>query len=372
VSTAFRTSAATAALVFAAALVLGLASAGCGAGATATSKPKKPPRPVDHTLLALAPAGAQMVLWIDVEQLRASPLWEAIRLGLDDDEYREIEAATGIDLINKIDEILISAAQRPDGEDEFVAAVKGRIDARTAMQTVIRSKKGAAEARGETEVIETERFFVFAATKRTAIVCSKNAVDRAVGLANRRGRSLLDDTGFADLPIEGDAAALLRFRRGPEPPDLSRFGARSPIEDIDKITELDASLVIGDGIDVAWSYNMADKLTAASNARELRRLCKNMSRNAFAMLIGFDWIFDRIKVKAEGTWVNVRIVLDSIDLEQIRRLAARLRKIRDLTEPGEGDLDRRPKMLIPRTDRPLMIPPAKPRPGIEGSGEPKE
>jgi hypothetical protein len=335
-----------------AAAAIACAAPGCGAGRSAVEPPPPPPPPVDDNLLALAPAGAQLVVWIDVARLRSSPIWDVVEMLVDAEEYASIKRDTGIDLLASVDEVLVSAAQKADGQDQFVAVVKGRFDAPAAMRSMVAADRGRALLRRGHEGVDLERFQLLEITRRTAVACSTNNLDPVAALAEREGRSLLDDPRFDDLPIRGQPVALMRFRRGPQAPDLSRFRVEPPIEDVDKITELDATMTVDRGVEVVWSFTVEDKLIAAANARELRKLCNRMSRNALVMLLGFDWLFDRVVVESEGTRVDVRIDLDEVDVEQIRRLAERLRKIRELGQSGEGEIDRRPRLQIPGLGRP--------------------
>jgi hypothetical protein len=341
----------------AASIAIALLGWGCGSAPTPVRPPPPPPPPVDDNLLALAPAGAQLVVWIDVARLRASPMWDVAEMLIDAEEYREIERITGVDLLESVDEVLVSAAQKADGQDMFVTVVKGRFDAPAAIRSMVAAERGRAILRRGHEGVEVEKFQMLEITARTAIACSKNTIDDVAALAEREGRSLLDDPRFDDLPLHGKPVALMRFRRGPQAPDLSRFRVEPPIEDVDKITALDATMSLDQGADVFWSFSVEDKLIAASTARELRRLCNRMSHHPLVMLIGFAWLFDRVEVDSQGTRVDVRIDLDEVDVEQIRRLAERLRKIRELGQTGEGEIERRPKLHIPGLYRSLPVPP---------------
>ena len=60
-----------------------------------------------------------------------------------------------------------------------------------------------------------------------------------------------------------------------------------------------------------------------------------------------DWIFDRIDLSAEENTVRIKVALGPSDLEQIKRLAERLKKLRDLTEAGEDQGDNPLRMLPP-------------------------
>jgi hypothetical protein len=294
---------------------------------------------VDESLLDLVPAGAQLVLWIDVKRLRASPAWEVAQLALDDREYEEIKRTTGVDPLEAVDEVLIAVNQKASGEDVFVTALKGRLAAPSALAKMASSGRGQLEEREGLTAVAGEKLFLLAVTDRTVVVATPNSIDDAVDLANRRGRPLSSDPAFGDLPLDSDAAALLRFRRGASALDLSRYNRRAPIHNVEKITELDARLAVGAGLEVNLSFDVEDKLVARSTAREIRRLVSRLSHNPFVMLIGLDWIFDRIEVESEGLRVGVKAILDDRDVEQLRRLAERLRKIREIAEPGEGKIE---------------------------------
>jgi len=331
-----------------------LAAAGCGA-AQPEAPPPPPPPPVDESLLDLVPAGAQLVLWIDLKQLRGSPAWEVARFAIDDREYDEIRRATGLDPLEVVDEVLISAAQRPTGEDVFVAAVKGRLDSPSTLRKLADAGKGQLEDREGVPVLTGEKIVMLGVTERTVVICTSNVLENALMLATRRGKPLTDDPQFGDLPVKRDTAALMRFRRGAVTPDLGRLGARVPIDNVDKITELDGSLTVGTGLDVAWSFTVEDKLVAKATVRDIRRLTSRMSRNPFVLLIGIDWIFDRIRVSSEGNRIDVQIALDQNDVAQLQRLAERLSRIRQIAEPDEGELELAPREVLP-TDRPQAEP----------------
>lgn len=318
--------------------VFALLATACGTAAPPPPKPPPPP-PVDENLLDLVPAGAQLVLWVDVKKLRESPAWEIASLALDDQEYYEIKRTTGIDPLEAVDEALIAVSQKANGEDVFVAALKGRLNGPAALRKMAGAGRGSEVERDGLTTVIGEKLVMLAVTERTVVVCTPNAIDDAVGLANRRGRTLTSDPKFGDLAASREAAALLRFRRGASAPDLSRFTRRAPIRNVNKITELDATLTVRAGIEVDLSFAAEDKLAAVATARDIRRLVRRTSRNPFVLLVGLDWIFDRIDVKAEGNQVDIKVVLDGNDVEQLRRLAEKLRRIREIAEPDEGELD---------------------------------
>lgn len=114
-------------------------------------------------------------------------------------------------------------------------------------------------------------------------------------------------------------------------PDFSGFDARRmPLDGIDNVVALDARVAVADGLSGSLVLTCATRLEASSLARDLRTTRRDFSRNPITLLLGIDWLLERIEIGVEGSAVEIAVSLDDNDLQQIRRLMERLEKIRAL------------------------------------------
>jgi hypothetical protein len=230
--------------------------------------------------------------------------------------------------------VLTAAADRQGKEGHFAAAIKGRFDARAAVDGIVAGDLGTAvEIRGR-PAASAEDLLVVALTERTLLLGSPAAVEEALAAAFDGGRSLADDPEFAAVSGAKDAVAM-RFRQGKAAPDFSKFGARRmPLDGLDQILALDARISVSEGLDAAVSFSCATRLEASALAKDLRSARRDLARNAVALLLGVDWLFEKIVVATdigeEGSAVEVSLTLDDNDILQVQRLVERLRKIREL------------------------------------------
>jgi hypothetical protein len=322
-----------------AAALLCLLIAGCGGAAGGGTRLAAPAPPIDENLWTVLPGGSQLALHLDLDHLRGSPIWELTGLLDGLDELARLRAATGIDPLAVVDEALVVAADRPGQDGHFAVAIKGRFDARAVVAELVRTGNGGAiEVRGR-PAAAAEDLLVIALTDRTLLAGTPAAVEESLAAAFDGGRSLADDPEFAPIAESRDAVAL-RFRQGKAAPDFSKFGTRRmPLDGLGQVVGLDARLSAGSGLAGQVAFTCHTRLEASALAKDLRTTKRDLSRNPIALLLGVDWLFEKIVITAEGSAVEVRLVLDDNDILQIRRLVERLEKIRSL---AEGASPRRP------------------------------
>jgi hypothetical protein len=303
---------------------LALALLGCGAGqGRADAAAAALPPPVDDDLLALAPASPDLVLWADMAALRRSSLWDSLKILTEDTEGDRAQRFAGIDPWQETDQILVTATHGRSGELDFLMLIRGRFDAPRLLDSYVKANAGARiEIKGHAGV-RTPGYCAVAVTGRTFAIGPEPLVTEVLALAGGTGSSLRGSTAFKDLALDTGAIGRLRFRRG--------------IAALERIAGVDASLSADSAVSLSIDVTTENKLDASGLVREIERLKRRLKRNALVVFVGVDWLLDRFSATAEGSTVHVAFELDANDLAEIKRLAERIRKVREIA--GEDAMD---------------------------------
>ncbi|MDD5306596.1 MAG: hypothetical protein PHU25_04675 [Deltaproteobacteria bacterium] len=330
----------TACVAFSIAGLLAPALFGCGAGQGRTDAVAAP-APIDDDLLALAPASPDLVLWADMAALRRSALWDSLKVLTEDTGGERAHRFAGVDPWQETDQILITATHDRKDELSFLMLIRGRFDAPRLLDSYVRANTGARiELKGRAGV-RTPEYTAVAVTGRTFAIGPEPLVSEVLSLAGGTGSSLRGSAAFKDLALDGGVIGRLRFRRGLAAPDLSRYRGQTGGIALERISGVDASLRADSTVHLSIDVTTENKLDASGLVREIDRLKRKLKRNALVVFIGVDWLVDRFSAVAEGGAVHVTFTLDASDLAEVRRLAERIRKVREIAgeDNADGGLD---------------------------------
>ena len=330
-----------------------LVAAGCGA--TAPEPAPAPPPPIDEDLLALSPDDVDAVLWVNMAQLRSSALFEAFHTLLGDEDIPFMQGGSEADTIDRADEILFAfASGKQTGVDQFLILLKGRFAGLEILENFVKDSKQAdqavSEEIGSFKAIRTPKYIIISLTDRTIAICTEPMALKVTGLGTGQGESLRNNDNFKDLDLDNSVAARLKFRRGLASPDFTKYGANEAPVDINSISAIDGSLFLDQGLKAQINVTTETLMDASELSRELEQIIRKLGKNMFVVLVGIDWIFDRISISSERTSVLIEVNLNLDDIEKLKHLAERLRKIRELTE-AEDQQGKNP-LQLPLPQRP--------------------
>jgi hypothetical protein len=320
--------------------------AGCGAATSRETSAETELPPVDEDLLNLIPEAPNAVIWIELEALRASALWNIIETLFGSTEGGLIKEAHAFNPLLKADEILLAFSAGPKGEsDQILTVIKKRQgNVGELMKSLIGEEKSTPAKIGPFNGFRTNNAVVVMLTDRTLAAGSEPLVIKAAELARNSGRSLKSDPEFADFAL-GDSTVQLRYKRGVSIPDFSKYGAPPPSVSVDAVRGIDAEMKIKEGLKININVLSETQMDASGLTRELKKTRRKLGKNMFLVFLGVDWLLERIKIKTNETKVSVSMKLDARDLAELNRLAERLRKIRELSEGSSEDLSNDPLEL---------------------------
>ncbi|MCP4674456.1 MAG: hypothetical protein GY854_02850 [Deltaproteobacteria bacterium] len=321
---------------------------GCGGSPEHTKKAEPPSPPIDDNLLNLTPDGLNALLWIDMAKFRASPLFGALETVIGDKGVPLIGDNAPIDPVSQADELMLAFATDDRAENgQYLTLIKGSFNSAEVLKSFTKDKDTVSREIDGYPAIVTPKFVIVPITERTLALGSIVVVQKVIELAKRNSKSLDEHPDFSDLSLGGSTIARLRYKPGITAPDFSQYGvAASPVS-IDALNGLDGIMTIGKGLEINLTATTETQMDAAGMARELENTRKEIGKNMFAVLLGIDWILERISIKPDKTSVSISISLDESDIEEINRLAVRLSKIRELAESDSKGPLRLPPSLPP-------------------------
>lgn len=280
--------------------------------------PQPPPAPpVDDDLMNLLPASVEFAAWLDMRALRASSLGPLLESVSQNEQFFPTPSA---DLLRQTDEVLIGvSAGSGEAADQFVILFKGTFDANSAAALL-------AQVQTEGPSQPTR-----AMTSRTMASGSVQMLEAVAVLAARQGTALRADPRFADFALNGDTMAL-RYRKGataPELPAMVDIGAFVRTQDV---ISLDARLSLGQGVSLKAEALLGDPAAAAKTAKKLQREVRQLRGNMIVVLLGVDFLLEKLSVSAQEASLLLSLSLDQNDVLELGQLVERLDKIRQLTE----------------------------------------
>ncbi len=303
----------------------------------------------------MVPVDLNAVLWVDMEAFRSSPLYEAFDTLVGEEKMPLVEGDVPLNPIKQAEELLLAFAAENEGEsDQLLTLVRGPFNSSEVMDLFAQTEQAISEEISIFPAIRTPKFTVLALTEHTLVMGTDSAVMRVAKVARGEEKSLRTNPDFAELSIENSTTARLRYRAGISAPDFSKYSGEAPV-DVNAITGLDGTLSLASGLELSVAVVTETQMDAAKLARELNKTRRELGKNMFVLFLGLDWILDRVSVVADMSSVQIGAKLDERDLDEIKRLAARLRKIKELSDAeSEGG-----------EKSPFRIPPIQELPGEE-------
>jgi hypothetical protein len=225
-------------------------------------------RPVDEDQLALLPAGADAVLDVDLEQLRAWPAARRIYEVLPPDA-RAWLGQLGIDPWADLDGLVLALSQVGAAEPSSTLLVRGEIDVARAGRAI---GGAAVDYRGIT-IYEAERA-VARLSPRMTVFASPVDARRVIDLVRDKGESLRRAdlalvSAFARAPSAKDGRPALIAGVVPSEPLRERLRAdKLPGADYEWMTFV---LAVGDGFDfevIGKARGIAEAQTLALSAKK--------------------------------------------------------------------------------------------------------
>jgi hypothetical protein len=325
------------------AFALGCAGLSPPAPAPLTSTPAGR-RPVDGDLLALVPAPAETVLWVDVAQLRASA-WTRRALSLATSEERVARGRVrGFDEIEDVDRMLIASLPAADGRAVSLEILKGRFD-RGRLREAFRQRNPSARLSSyrDAELLESPASSLVFLADDTLATGPLSALRAAVDAAAGRGRSVRDEpwlvqvrTALEDESGPSEAAAALELALLVT--ERTRAELREGIGDADALERLGARLELGQTAHLAAVGITRSRVEAVDLAARLDGEVQALRDRRSVVALGLGPVVESLRVSARGSRVFLGAAVSERDRdlvsERVAALAELLAKSRQSDSAG--------------------------------------
>lgn len=313
-------------------LIAAVALAGCGgAKQNAAEAPEPPKPPIDEEVLDLVPYESDVIIWMDLKKIRSSSVWGLIQKLFNNGGLALPEEAAIKNPLLTCDEIVMSYFDSAKHGNQLLVLAKGSAD---NIGSVISSfdQNTAAEALkvGEFDARRTPKLFLLSYTERTIAFGNEAIVRMSANTATKQARALRDNPSFENFGKQGGAAAKLRYRSGKVKPAIRGFKAVVPRLNPDAVSGLDAKLTVTEGLELHLTLTTATQMDASVIAGDLEKAKKKLAKNMITLLLGVEWLLEKLVVSTNGTEVTLDVQLDRRDLQELNLLLDRLQKIREL------------------------------------------
>jgi len=309
---------------------------GCAPGLTGPTVAPSTVRsaPEDSDLLGVIPGEAEVVLAIDVQQLRQSR-WTAEVLAA---HGRIADATTrGFDQVRDVDQMVLARLPGAAG-GSTVTVAQGRFDASPMVAAFRAARPGAAASsfRG-CPVQDADGEAMAFLTPRTMIAGSLAAVRAAIDASLGRAPAIRDQAWFEESTDEL-AAGRGRRARGPavllavRPGDEMRAALGRELPRADTLARVAARLDLGERLDLSAVGVAGSRADATELAVQLQHTVRSLRGRPSLAALGLGPVLDGVRLGVDGARVRAQVGLRE---DQREAIALRLAELAALLGGGQ-------------------------------------
>jgi hypothetical protein len=278
-------------------------AAGCGAGQGGARGSYT--RPLGEDPLALMPSGAELVLDVDIEQLRRWPATDRLLKALPEDAQARLRRL-GFDPLAELEALYVTVAQVGTPEASATFLLKGELD--------LAKVRGAAGPAGQiTSVLyrdvalhEGPDGAVARLTPHLVIIGSRVDVRRAIDLVQQQGDSIRSAdkslmAAFARAPTAKVGRPALMLGVIPSEPLKERL--RKENLPGAELLWVSMSLAVGDGFDIGGVAGLKGPVEASTLVASAKTTVQQFAAKTAVRLLGLRPFIDPLTLKAREATV---------------------------------------------------------------------
>ncbi|MBN2530038.1 MAG: hypothetical protein JXR76_26850 [Deltaproteobacteria bacterium] len=289
--------------------------------------------PLDADLAMLAPDGLQGVSWVNLQEIRTSPIWPTLKFLLNS-YYSEslLSKDFVLSTLNKADEVFTASGHRsPDEPDGFVALLKGDWDTDVILKQLVDNKRLRARTIGQKK-LKIRNIDVFAVSERTLAIVSDHLEETVTLCMARKTKTLRDTPVLQKIEMPKKAGAASLYVRGDGlrkngyleylPPAYGRLSQ--------KVQHASARLHFGEGISFRANAIMDDAENATEAASRVNQELKSISSNVLIAMLGVKSLIKKIKIDAKGNRLKTSVGFSLNDVDKLKQLIEPIMQIRNM------------------------------------------
>jgi hypothetical protein len=321
-------------------LLLALAAGCAPVAAPAITADETRTAPEDDDLLAAVPAEAELVLIVDLAQLRRSP-WTRELLA-EGTAARAPARARGFDEAGDVDRLVLARLPGAGGDDASLSVAQGRFDRQRVFAAFREGRQGAASDtfRGCPVLASGPEAIAFL-TPRTLLSGALPAVRGAIDAALGRARD-----------VRGERWLRETRRRGPSPPavelalrvtDPMRERIHQSLGEAEALERVGGRLDLGRRLDLTLGGSASSAPRARDLAVRLQDAVGTLRARPSVAALGMGEVLDGVRIGVDGAQIGAELHLTEGQRDEIAarlssaaRLIARARAGSTAATPREG------------------------------------
>ncbi len=292
--------------------------------------------PLDADLAMLSPAGLQGASWINIRDMRRSPLWPTLVTILET-HYSEhfLSRDFVLRLLQEAEEILAVSGHRNEKEvDGFVVLIKGTWHTESLIDRLVATGRFRETMENDQRVLAFSNVRITAVTARTLLIASEHLYPTVTELYNLTGDSLRKSRHFSDLQKPERGGAISRYIRGNSTLNPQQFNTvpsyyRRMAKNVERA---DSQVTFAGNLSLRADVKMDDAEQALQVQKKLNAELKSISSNALIAMLGMKPIVKKMRVTSELRHLRVSFKLTSADIQKILQLIEPLMQIRNMVQ----------------------------------------
>lgn len=292
--------------------------------------------PLDEDLAMLSPAGLQGASWINIRDMRLSPLWPTI-VAILETHYSDhfLSKDFVLRLLLEAEEILAVSGHRSENEaDGFVMLIKGTWHTESLIDRLIATGQFRETMENNQRVLAFSNVRIAAVTDRTLMIASEHLYPSVTALYTLSGDSLRKSRHFSDLKKPEKGGAISRYIRGNSTLNPQQFNIvpsyyRRMAKNVDRA---ESQMTFAGNLSLRADVKMDDAEQALQVQKKLNAELKSISSNALIAMLGMKPIVKKMRVTSESRHLRVSFKLTSADIKKILQLIEPLMQIRNMVQ----------------------------------------
>lgn len=287
--------------------------------------------PEDDDLLAVVPAEAEVVLLVDLAQLRRSP-WTRDLLA-QGAAARAPARTRGFDEATDVDRLVLARLSGGGGEEASLSVAQGRFDRRRVFAAFGGGRAGtSAETFRGCPLVSSGPEAVAFLTDRTLISGALPAVRGSIDAAFGRARDVRSERWLRDTRPSPSASSAVELALRVTDPMRERI--HDQLEQAEALERLGGRLELGARLDLTVTGVAADAPRARALAVQLEQAITALRGRSSVTALGLGQVLAGVRIAVRGTKVAAELHLTEAQRDDI---AARLSSAARLIARARGE-----------------------------------
>ncbi|MBN2341381.1 MAG: hypothetical protein JXX29_08290 [Deltaproteobacteria bacterium] len=288
---------------------------------------------LDEDLATLVPSGLQQASWLNVAEMRTSPLWPTVDALIETHMSDVLPKSIYRQLSKSTSEILAASGHRiPDEPDGFIFLFKGDFKSGPLMAQIQKRLNLKPVDGTPFDTLKLMNIYIFAPTERTIIIATKSLATSCFDIIAGNAASLCDDKLFSKFEKPSFGGVVSLYERGESTLQQKNFQG-TPMAQFRWLKDVErfhGTLKLTQSLALEGNATLDEPEQAERVKRDIEGQIRAITSNALIALLGVKPLIQKLKLTTEHTQVSIQWELSNADVKKIVKMIEPLMQIREM------------------------------------------